>query len=831
MRRGEREDGEPAEAVEVTADAAPAPVATLAAPSGAGHVLAMQRGAGNAAVSRLLSRRGAALEVSRPGDPREREADAIAEAALAGRPIAAPAAGSGPAVARFAQNTTDIKRNPDGTSTYRGGAGHAGMTEEALHTMGLGVEEARAGRMGNWERDLSQALTPGTVGLIGAENIMPFLNILAIKEFGRGIDLAEFGTYDPVEHIDNPAGLRASDVFGQVPIGPPTSPTADLDNPSNPDAGSSADLEGTQGPGNLGQAEADRRYAGTPTHGEIMNPGDAAAFQVDESGIPRYMNTSKLWLTGKLHQSARLGRHNQDGLGPREFSSGIHTMQDYYAHSNFCEIAINLLIRAGVPMFVPAGEAAGPGQPRPGAVRDMDASRGVLDTMVHGNDASGNPVAGNLAFNGREVMTTGTFNLTDTAASILEEVGDKLKEMNPFDAKSTGPSETTMAILDYLEMDPESPADFSGFGQGVAERIRSINTVVDSVVGTGADIAEGAGDLAGGAVRDAGSAVSGALGVANSINSLLGGDADYWDEEREAVDSAAGGTATAVEGAGGEVAAALRSISEQIEAYAADWADDQHSLRKAYTWVHDHSPMEVLKRTARAIPLVGEPIAAAIESFEQWLREQMEATLGAAWNAAVTKAVAGLNRVIAAIRAETDLQKKRAEAGTGAAGKLGGLSDMYDANGNPLGGIAPASYTPPSHTEIAKDHGDILNPAADSHADDPAEGLDHDHDDHDHEGTDDEHGHQHLASYLAPVADRLGHTASLAVGAEVAKAWDVVDAGGTPSEAHLQAIDKVVAYWFNHPADNRESWEADIKALLLTPRVGGAVYDRLNATR
>ena len=559
--------------------------------------------------------------------------------------------------------------------------------------------------MGNWERDLSQALTPGTVGLLGSENIMPILNILAIKEFGRGIDLAEFGTYDPVEHIDNPAGLRASDVFNQVQVGPPVSPTGDLDDPSNPDHGSSDELEGTQGAANMGQAAADRRYEATPTKGEIMNPGDAAAFQVDESGIPRYMSTSRLWLTGKLHQSARLGRRNQDGLGPRLFSSGIHTMQDYYAHSNFCEIAINLLIRSGVPMFVPAGEAAGPGQARPGSVGQVDASRGTLDTMIHANDASGKPVAGNLEFGGREVMTTGTFNLTDTAASILEEVGDKLKEINPFDAKAKGPSETTMAVLDYLEMDPKSPADFSGFGQGVAERIRSINTVVESVVGTGADIAEGAGDMAGGAVRDAGSAVSGALGVANSINSFLGGDADYFDEEREAVDSAAGGVATAVEGVGGEAAAALRSISEQIEAYAADWADDQHSLRKAYTWVHENSPMEALKRGARAIPLVGEPIAAAIESFEQWLREQVEATLGAAWNEAVTGAVAGLN---ARDRGDPRGDRRHAEAGRGGTGR--GVGQAGRARRHVRQGRQAAQRDRPRVLHTAEPHADRQGP-------------------------------------------------------------------------------------------------------------------------
>ena len=94
------------------------------------------------------------------------------------------------------------------------------MTEEALHAMGLDPQAARAGRQGNWMRDLSQALTPGILVKIGgADRIFAILNVLSIKEFGRGFTAGEFGTYDPVEHIDNPTDLRASDVNRQVAPG------------------------------------------------------------------------------------------------------------------------------------------------------------------------------------------------------------------------------------------------------------------------------------------------------------------------------------------------------------------------------------------------------------------------------------------------------------------------------------------------------------------------------------------------------------------------------------------------------------------------------------
>jgi uncharacterized protein DUF4157/heterokaryon incompatibility protein Het-C len=294
----------------------------------------------------------AELEVSQPGDAIEREADAAASAAMSGAPAAVSPAPGGAArkrIARFAQGTTRIENGQ-----YLGGTGHAAMTEEALHAMGLGAQEARAGRQGNWMRDLSQALTPGILVKIGgAEKIFAILNVLSIKEFGRGFTAGEFGTYDPVEHIDNPTDLRASDVNRQV--APGTSGADALANPTNPDAYRTTEdvLNNPAGTDRQGYASVDPRYAATA--GGNMTPGETtAAFQVSEQAIPRYMNTSKEWLKGKMHQAAAAGRTRDGGLGPREFSSGIHTMQDYYAHSNFCEIAINLLLREGADVSRPA---------------------------------------------------------------------------------------------------------------------------------------------------------------------------------------------------------------------------------------------------------------------------------------------------------------------------------------------------------------------------------------------------------------------------------------------------------------------------------------------
>ncbi|MBC1218582.1 DUF4157 domain-containing protein [Nostoc sp. UCD121] len=737
-----------------------------------------------------------------------------------------PIAAAPTKIMRFAQGTTDIVKDDKGVGQYKGGTGHAGMTEEALHGMGLNADEARKGRMGNWERDMSQALTPGTVALLTAEGIMPILNILAIKEFGRGLKPAEFGTYDPVEHIDNPTDLRGSDVFNQVD---PANPQNDFTNPTNPDVGVTSKLKGTEGPSDKGYANVDRRYAATETKGKIMNPQDAKAFQVDESAIPRYMNTSKKWLTGKLRQSANLGRKKEDGLGPREFSSGIHTMQDFYAHSNFCEIGINILIREGGLEVVVEDDGKGNKK-----TETLNKDQ-VLNTQVHANKADGSPEQKNLVNPNatsksgekqvREVMTTGSFNLTDTAASVLEEVADKVKEMNPFDKSKKGPNEMIMACLDYMEMDEANPADFSALGKTVSSLINKAIPTISALAPTAATIAEKAGDLGASAVKKGASLGSGVLDVLNSANEKLGGDKDYFDSDKKALEGAGKTAAGEIQGTADSLAEGIRNINTQLEAAAKAFEGKSHILRTAYQWAYENNPLKLIKAAAKKIPVIGEKIAAAIESLEEEINKLLEDTLGAAWNAAVTRIVAKINKVIAKIREETNIQKKKKQSGTGTPGKLGGVSDLYDENG-PKEGIAPKSYTPPSHTEIAKDHDDIKNPVKDSKADNPDEGLDHDRKDGDHDHTDDEHGHNHISTYLAPLATGLAKQASIAIGQKVAASWDVVDAGGTPSTQQLAEIDKVVEQYFAHPADC-DYWRSYFKAQLKTARIGGAVKGKL----
>lgn len=751
------------------------------------------------------------LQVGADSDSLEQEASAAPAVTMAG---ARPAISPGP---------VSIRRFKQGNDRRPGG--HAWMTSQALqHTMKLSPEAAHQGRLGNWERDLSQAITPGVVAILQEEGIFAILNIMAIEEFGRGLDPAEFGTYDPVEHIDNPAGLRASDVYQQGSFGADGNST-----PGNPD------ISGTALPVAGGESEAyadkDVRYSSTATTGKVMNPSDAQAYQVDQSGIPVYMNTSREWLKRSLRGAARSGRSGSQGRGPRDFASGIHVMQDFYAHSNFVEIAINLLIRSGTLQVLSASNRL-----------ERVAPNNVLDTRVHANDAHGEPVAENLAFAGREVMATGSFNLTDTAASLLEELKDKVIDLNPFAEKSKGPSQLTSAVLDYLDM--KGPTDFSETGQALAGLIRPVAETVAGMGSAGASVVEGVGGAGGSLVSGLGALGAEGLRAMSWLNGKLGGDANYFEREAQTVAGASHDAGATISGAANATGQGIRTVTNGLNVFANGLARREHLLRELYGWISGIDFLAPIKATARNIPVVGERVAQAIEMLQQQLREEAEKHLGKAWNEAAKAIVAAMNRAIARVRAETNLaDKKNSGRGGGlrnwAARKFGAVGDMYDTNGHLTNGIAPTSYTPPSHTEIAKDHGDMTGPVRDriadsenhEHADGDATSEGNEPSGHEHEAGEDTHGHVHISAWLNPIAERLAAQATHAIGARVSAVWDKVDRGQPVTDADLDAIDKEIDRWFSHPSDSEGLWRQTVVSMVSSRRFGPELLHQLAERR
>ena len=801
--------------------------------------------------------------------------------------------------------------------------GHARHTERALSHMGLsaqedryGVSEVRSARSGNWERDLSQCVLPATRDLGVLDPIMHVLNILSLKDFGRPINLAEFGGYDPVEHMDNPADLRASGAFAQ---GGSVEGNLDADQEQQetvngiPAADEATD-EARDRTGWAGQlpdgTDVDPRYRAT--HDRLDGPGgpgmamedpSSIAFSVDNTGIPVYMSTSKQMLKEQLHNCIRLGRRGNDGRGPRLFSSAVHIMQDYYAHSNFSEIAINILLREG------AVEIAD----EHGHIQEYStASFGgrVLNTHLHGmGGPDGETVQdSNLTIGPdgrrREVMTTGSFNLIDTAASVLEEVKDKWMEVNPFQQNNKEASKFMGACLDYLQL------SHGGRVNALGGRAASIfNGVIQWMAGlapTAARVAEFGGDVAGGVARGAGVAASAGLGFLNWANAQLGGDADYWSREQRQVEGATSNAANNVEAGGRELADGIRTIGDNLRQVSAGF-DGQHGLRNAYMWISENvTPIEWIALAAERIPGLGPEAARQIRQAGNDFKAYLEAELGSWWNDVITDGVAKINKAIQLVRARTNMRNQRhggerdQTAGPewlpdgarswlgGARGKLqrtfGAAGDMYQTT--PDGrrvprqgtGAAPTLYNPPSHTEIAKDHGDISQGARDGHADghgEPASRQEreenedrHEHgappenaaDDHDYEGRhgghdhssgDDHHGHVHLGAWLSPIAEGMSAASTRALGDVVSVGWDQLSAAAdtdsdpdttaanpnpAPSYPNRNApgmsdkdreIDAVVETWFSHPEDCRHTWEGFIRSQLRGQRMGRELLRRL----
>lgn len=794
----------------------------------------------------------AKLEVGAPNDPAEHEADHAAERAMQGQSTAI-APGGGGRLRRFEAGTVKYNpKAPPGTDKFTvEEGGHAFLTANALKTMGLTNDQAAQGYQGNWMRDLSQVFVPGLTSKIEAAHVLPILEIISIKEFGKGFNEKEFGTYDPVEHIDNPTDLRASDVFQQYDKNADGTPKGvdgnkpiplaavvnvgqhALNDPSNFDdpskrltpAGGESEAYG----------DADARYKATAAKNPgAINKTDALPFQMNASAIPNYINTSKDWSKNTLRQAAKLGRDNPEG--PRDFGSGIHTMQDYYAHSNFCEVSINLLIKEG-KLAMPDDH---------GKVAKVDSSLRV-DSKVKKNDANGQPLStvnmkvkdlpgfhGTPEQGDREVISTGSFNLTDTAVSLLYVVKDKVLDLNPFADKSAGPSPLTNAALDYLDM--EKPDGFNRTGKRAAALLHPLGSAIKAAGnGTGA-VVSGTGHVAGATVKGAGAVGGGFFGMMNQANSLLGGSEHYWDKEKTAVEGSANATGNAIAGQSDEQAAKIREVTSWLDRKATELESREHILRDVYGWFSGVDLLAPLKAMARAIPVVGTTVGDLIDTTQRDLHALAEAMLSELWIAATKTIIAKLQGIIEWLKTQTNIKdKKKAGKKGGKAGSdllpdgvrkllgdkkadleqmLGGVGDMYGEDGKPKNlpgtntgnAIAPASYTPPSHSEVAKDHhakGIAAQNAQAAAEPKEAEGPD---------GADVDGG-----DWLNSLAEKLAQAASNAIGAKVSHAWDEKRDTGDVSGPSLAAIDAEVEHYFRHPADCRDTWEAPTAALFRNP--------------
>lgn len=165
--------------------------------------------------------------------------------------------------------------------------------------------------MGSWLADMSQAMDIGALEKLSKQNILNIIMVMGFMAFGYAtqefeITLDRLGAYLPVEHIDNPKGYGEGKDPRQV--------DPRLRGPINPQ-----------------ELEVDPR---TGMKNYIAN----------ESGS---WDTSSALVRRRLVECIELGRRARSNGDEKTLFEAyrllgrcLHTLEDFPAHSNFCELAL-----------------------------------------------------------------------------------------------------------------------------------------------------------------------------------------------------------------------------------------------------------------------------------------------------------------------------------------------------------------------------------------------------------------------------------------------------------------------------------------------------------
>ncbi|KAK7063818.1 heterokaryon incompatibility protein HET-C [Favolaschia claudopus] len=221
---------------------------------------------------------------------------------------------------------------------------------------------------GNWLRDYSQCMDIGGLSKLSADSLVLIVSVLGFMTFGFAteeyqVTAERLGVYLPVEHIDNPKGY--------------------------------------------GEKEGDPRQF----HPKLRPPVQRRELEIDSStGMKNYMATEDGgWDTSTAHirrvltACIEMGRRANGQDGPdlyeayRLLGTGLHTLEDLLAHSNWVEIALRKMGHSEV--FCHVGDAT-----------DIETPNGRAPPLV-----------------------TGTFGGADFLHSLMGEATDKLSQASVTD--------------------------------------------------------------------------------------------------------------------------------------------------------------------------------------------------------------------------------------------------------------------------------------------------------------------------------------------------------------------------------------------------------------
>ncbi|OAX84545.1 hypothetical protein ACJ72_01090 [Emergomyces africanus] len=160
---------------------------------------------------------------------------------------------------------------------------------------------------GNWLRDYSQAIDIGTVKYVSAEAIRLLLWVLGFMSFGYGtgefeVTTERIGCYQPTEHIDNPLAMERVKTHAAI-------------------------MHASGGPST--RRERLKNYISSEDLGIDTSAGLLRRVFGECIALGRRYSRSKR--EADLHEALRL-------LG-----TGLHTLEDYLAHSNYVELSLREL--------------------------------------------------------------------------------------------------------------------------------------------------------------------------------------------------------------------------------------------------------------------------------------------------------------------------------------------------------------------------------------------------------------------------------------------------------------------------------------------------------
>ncbi|KAK0212316.1 heterokaryon incompatibility Het-C [Desarmillaria ectypa] len=194
------------------------------------------------------------------------------------------------------------------------GGGILGFAKSVMNSEGPKFKKSDVQKVyfGNWLRDYSQAMDIAGLSKLSADTLVLVVAVLGFMTFGYATEEYELtpqrlGVYLPVEHIDNPKGYA--------------------------------------------EKEGDARQL----HPALRPPVDPRELEIDErTGMKNYMATEdQEWDSSTAHirrtftACIEYGRRAGGEDGPdlweayRLLGTGLHTMEDLLAHSNWCEIALH----------------------------------------------------------------------------------------------------------------------------------------------------------------------------------------------------------------------------------------------------------------------------------------------------------------------------------------------------------------------------------------------------------------------------------------------------------------------------------------------------------